>query len=73
MKEYDHEQMRKLQHLTVKVEVICEAGAFKRIYGFAEGAFKEGISRSQGVVDIAEAPRNHVDAPSKRGERWEDS
>ena len=31
MKEYDPEQMQRLQHLKVKVEVICEAGALKRI------------------------------------------
>jgi hypothetical protein len=31
MKEYDPEQMRKLQHLKVKAEVICEAGDLKRI------------------------------------------
>ena len=30
MKEYDPEQMRKLQHLKV-VEAICEAGNLKRI------------------------------------------
>jgi hypothetical protein len=31
MKEYDPGQMRKLQSLKVKVEVICEAGDLKRI------------------------------------------
>ena len=31
MKEFDPEQMRKLQHLKVKIEVICEPGDLKRI------------------------------------------
>ena len=31
MKEYDPEQMRRLQHLKAKIEVIYEAGNLKRI------------------------------------------
>jgi hypothetical protein len=31
MKDFDPDEMRKLQHLKVKVEVICEAADLKRI------------------------------------------
>ena len=45
MKEYDPEQMRKLQHLKVKEEVICEAGGFEEDHGSIEG-----VGEPEGVV-----------------------
>jgi hypothetical protein len=41
MKEYDPEQMRKLQHLKVKLEVICEASDLKRITDLLKELSKE--------------------------------
>jgi hypothetical protein len=40
MKDFDPEEMRKLHHLKVKVDVVCEAGGLEEDYGFVEGVGK---------------------------------